>query len=188
MQTLSTSFAKDAAFTPRFSIIDGSRFDCDHTVQSEGPCDHLCSNHGRYCALHANDLSGHAIVKETLRRLCVWNHFPEHYFSYVIYHLQHCREPHLYADEECLGKAPFIDSGIIETCITESGGLEEDAPNTLLEAELHHQLHSGVVSIPAVTVNHKLLESPHPANVFDAVCDHFWLETSTDVPEICATW
>jgi hypothetical protein len=94
-----------AQFAPRFQLIDGKRFKCNEQVQEDGPCDHLCTNHGRYCAIHATNLSGHAIVKETLRRLCIWQHAPANYWDYLLYHRLNCQDAHQFVGDECVSQA-----------------------------------------------------------------------------------
>ena len=52
---LSQHFANDAVVAPRYALVDGARFGCDKQVEDGGPCDHLCTNKGKYCSLHASN-------------------------------------------------------------------------------------------------------------------------------------
>lgn len=48
-------FADDAVVAPRYALIDGARLQCDKQVQDGGPYAHLCTNKGKYCALHTSN-------------------------------------------------------------------------------------------------------------------------------------
>ena len=182
-------------FAPRYALIDGNNFDCTQQADTDGPCDHLCTNHGRYCAIHARNLSGHAIVRETLRQLCIWKHYheakPDIWWDYVIHHREHCHEPSLYADEACVNKAlqyAKADKAAIETCEADSGGLDEDGTNSLLQEMLDHHSRSGVVALPALTLDYNILEQTSSRTLFEAICMHYWYSNDFEtVPDICYT-
>jgi hypothetical protein len=71
---ISTSSGPAIVFSPHHVLFAGDTFKCSlQKNTTDGPCDHLCTNFGRYCHLHHYDLSGHAIVRETLRRTCIWS-------------------------------------------------------------------------------------------------------------------
>jgi len=77
-KTIATTFYKHGAqFEPKFALFPGKRFGCDQQTEEgpASPCDHICTNHGRYCALTAYHQSGQSIVNETLRRLCIWQEY-----------------------------------------------------------------------------------------------------------------
>lgn len=75
-------------FQPNYVVADGASKDCrvadavtgDESGNMSNPyCVENCTNHGRYCAAVlpnnpalASKVSGHDIVVESLRRLCVW--------------------------------------------------------------------------------------------------------------------
>jgi hypothetical protein len=205
LQTVMSAFTtQQAMFSPRFPLTDGTLFQCDQTAEVDGPCDHLCSNHGRYCLTHDKDLSGFVIVKETLRRMCIWKHYgeplekdahkPEMYWQYIIYHRQHCNEPHHFASDECIQKAyqhAKIDQAVIEDqCMKDSGDVDADSTNSLLQEMMAKQSRSGIVGLPAITVNHKVLDEPASAfALFRTVCEHYWFGESRNpaigTPEIC---
>lgn len=204
MRTVAVALKEQAHFAPRYSLIQGSRFQCTEQKDTNGPCDHLCTNHGRYCAIHARDLSGHAIVTETLRRLCIWKHYgeasqvnqdnksydPAVWWDYVIYHRENCYGPKDYGDADCLAKAykhAKVKREMIDQCMTDSGGLEDDETNSLLEEMINKQDQSGVVSLPALTVAKKVLDHTSSWGLFEDVCRHFWRSNAAKVPEACET-
>lgn len=196
-KTISKALEPHAIFEPRFSIINGALFNCKDSV--DGPCDHLCTNHGRYCAVHAWELSGHAVVNETLRRLCIWQHHggkdSHKYWDYVLYHRRHCGTHQLFADEHCL-KSAFdavkIDKGQIDQCYSDTGGLDNDADNHLLQEQLILQERSGVTTLPALTLTGSsgmvhMLQDASSWSLFEGLCRHFWQRNLTTTPEVCYT-
>ena len=202
LKTVAHALQGKAHFSPRYRLMDGKRFGCDGN--SDGACDHLCTNHGRYCTTHAVDLSGHAIVKETLRRLCIWKHYhtaqvdidqqmTQVWWDYVMYHKEHCgMDPHKFASEDCIRDAMTAskaDASIIDQCMTDSGDVESDAdvPNSLLDHQLTAQKTSGIVSIPAMTINDKApLEHTSTWSLFESICREYWF-SPVSTPKICLT-
>lgn len=210
---LSKHFAADAVVAPRYSLIDGARFHCDKQVQEGGPCDHLCTNKGKYCALHAqNGIQGHDVVRETLRRLCIWKHYGDWrdpaveateeqakkmgasttaaYWDYVLYHRENCYSVENFVKEECIKQAyqaaKVIDESKINTCMSNSGDLDTSDSNTILDAALHAQKHDGVVSIPSIVVDRKTLDSHSSYDLFYAICDPFFeFAQLQGVPDLC---
>lgn len=207
MRTVAVALQEQAHFSPRFSLIQGSQFQCTEQKDTDGPCDHLCTNHGRYCAIHARELSGHAIVTETLRRLCIWKHYgevvkdsddnwnydkvdPVVWWDYVIYHRENCYGPHEYADEDCLAKAfkhAKVKKDLIDQCMADSGGLDDDNTNSLLENMITEQDRSGVVALPALQVHRQVLDHTSSYGLFESICRHFWTTNSASVPAMCET-
>lgn len=196
LQAVATAFQHEVQFMPRFLLFDGARFHCNGTVPSDdSTCDHLCTNHGRYCTKHATELSGYAIVRETLNRLCIWalygeqQHQPEKYWAYVVYHKQLCASPHKFADPACLADAmrtAQIDAKLVEQCHADAGDLEVDNVNAFLDNELDGGRHSSVHTLPALTVNHgKPLYWTTPQALFDTLCTEFWLSGVKTVPKVC---
>jgi hypothetical protein len=203
-QTVALALEPQAEFEPHFSLIPGSRFHCDKQIDTSGPCDHLCTNNGRYCALNAANLTGHAIVTETLRRLCIWKEYGTStstadktlpigsatYWEYILYHIEHCSaEPPLYNDTDCIHNAytaaNIVDYGVVTDCMADTGGLDADALNTLLDKELTLQDHSSVVALPALTIGPYVLEQASSWNLFEGLCSHFWNRNLATTPDIC---
>jgi hypothetical protein len=190
-RTVIKAFQGHVNFAPRYSLIDGSRFSCGAQPDANAPCDHLCTNHGRYCTLHAKDLSGHAIVKETTRRLCIWKHYSEdQWFDYVIFHKERCSPPHKFADSACIDealKAAKIDGGVLQSCMSDAGDMDKDVTNTLLDDEMRYHNRSGVVSLPAITVNGAVLTYTSARSLFDTLCTEYWISASPKIPQVCET-
>lgn len=194
-KTISTTLAPHGAhFTPKFSLVSGKRFGCDKQSET-GPCDHLCTNNGRYCALNAYHLDGHSILNETVRRLCVWQEYGSKatttgvatYWDYVIYHLEHCAQLY-YSDQHCLHDAykhAKIDEKVINQCMADSGGTTEDKENSFLEQQLLDQQRAGVVTTPSVLVDDHPLEEANSFMLFEGLCRRYWARNWTTTPEVC---
>ena len=160
LRTLAKAFGPSIHFSPRYLIQDGALFGCtaysgadddDKAApddQDVSPCHGLCTNHGRYCANRVNeDISGKQVVEETLRRLCIYRHYPAFandsddpdkkkkkrqkneqiqtaYWDYVIYHMDHCtQDPTQYGDEKCIERAfkeAKVDKSVIDSCMKET--------------------------------------------------------------------
>jgi hypothetical protein len=188
MRTVVESFAGSVSFEPRFALFAGSRFGCPDNPGKDGRCNGLCTNEGMYCTVHALDLSGNAIIKETLRRLCVWQHYAATYWDYVIDHKQACgSDPHKFADPNCIEgslKVGKMDVNTINGCIANSGGVD-NGTNTLLDSAVQYTESTGVVSLPAITVNHKPLTWTSARSLFDTVCTDYWLSGIDKIPPVC---
>ena len=68
-----------ARFTPRMYFDDGKVIRCAG-AHADSRCSLLCTNHGRYCSTDPggdlySGVSGADVVKESLRRICIWNHY-----------------------------------------------------------------------------------------------------------------
>jgi hypothetical protein len=162
----------------------------------------MCTNNGRYCATDPdNDLdhgiSGADVVKESLRRICIWKHYGEadgvgkEWWDYVGEFMERCDRPDYFANEDCV-KDAYKHSGvkkdIIDECMADSGGTtEDDAPNILLESELQHQLEMGVVILPSLFVNGIALRGATSRDtVFGAICHSFGEDLQPEICEECA--
>jgi len=193
---IAVAFGKSAYFTPHMYVFDGERNHC-HENDGMNQCYSLCTNNGRYCATDPdNDLdqgiSGADVVKESLRRLCIWNHYGADdgigakWWDYVIEFTKSCDKPDKFMTDECVNKAykrAAIDATVIEDCMEDNGGLTKDRPNVLLELELKSQAERGIVILPTVVVNSAALRGALTiSNVFDAICAGFATGTK---PEIC---
>jgi len=78
-KSAATSLGSHAYFSPHMYIYDGVKSRC-RGQDGQSMCYNLCTNHGRYCATDPdNDLdkgiSGADVVTESLRRMCIWNHY-----------------------------------------------------------------------------------------------------------------
>jgi len=78
-KTAAKALGSHAYFSPHMYIYDGVKSRC-RGQDGQSMCYNLCTNHGRYCATDPdNDLdkgiSGADVVTESLRRMCIWNHY-----------------------------------------------------------------------------------------------------------------
>ena len=187
-------------FTPRQYIYDGIKSRC-MTSDGRNICFNLCTNNGRYCATDPdNDLehgvTGAEIVKEALRRICVWKHFGEKdglgtmYWDYISEFLKRCDTDDFFSNDDCINdvfKNAKIDGKRIDQCMEDSGGLTGDHPNTLLDREIDAAMRKGVVVLPTMFVNSAPLRGAlTEATVFNAVCHGFQSGSEPDVCNKCS--
>ena len=189
-----------AYFTPHMFIYDGVR---THCVNDEGEnfCYNLCTNNGRYCATDPdNDLetgiTGADIVKESLRRICIWKIYGEAdgvgetWWNYVNDFEESCNNGKDFMDEDCVRTAynrTSVDEDMVVRCMEDSGGLEGDSPNTFLDHAIASQTERGVVVLPTMFVNTAALRGTlSAANVFAAMCGGYAPDSSPEVCETCA--
>ena len=183
-----------AHFTPQMYIYDGVATGC---TQGGNSCYNLCTNRGRYCATDPdNDLdrgiSGADVVLESLRRICIWKSYGEadgvgvEWWDYVSEFMFRCDNEAFFSHEACLNdvyEAANIDGSLISACMRDSGGLEADQTNTLLDQTLQMQQKSGVVVLPSVIVNSVSLRGRlDVSNVLEAICAAF---TTNSKPPVC---
>ena len=161
------ALGEHAAFTPHMSFHDGAQQGC---TQAGNPCRTMCTNHGRYCAFDPDNdydsgVSGAEIVTENLRRICIWKTYGQkdgigkEWWDYVQAFDSHCYKDgnlKLFADQTCIVQVmrkAKVSTDTVDACIRDSGGLELNAPNSLLDAALQKMSESGTVRIPSVLVN-----------------------------------
>ena len=192
---MAMALGKDAYFTPHQYIYDGLR---THCVGEDGEnfCYNLCTNHGRYCATDPdNDLdkgiSGADVVKEELRRLCIWNKYGEdgigeQFWDYLDFFYSKCDNQDFFMSEDCARDAmkhSGVDANIIQMCMDDSGGLEENKSNSRLDAEIAAQNARGIVILPSAFVNTAAIRGQLSSNsMFHAICAGF---AEGSEPEIC---
>jgi len=187
-----------AYFTPQMYIYDGLRSGCV-SLDGENECYNLCTNNGRYCATDPdNDLdrgiSGADVVRESLRRMCIWQHYGAvngvgaEWWDYVNEFMYRCDTEEFFSNNQCIKDAMIhanIDDAKIDQCMSDSGGLEEDEENALLEVQLTAKDKSGVVILPAMYVNRVSIRgSLEFPTVFKAICSGYFTGTA---PDVCAT-
>jgi len=193
------ALGKHAQFTPHMYIYDGIKAGCQG-FDGENQCYNLCTNNGRYCATDPDDdldrgISGADVVTESLRRACMWQVYGtdgvgEVWWTYVEEFMYRCQEEDFFASDDCVNDA-YAHAGVekaqIDACMTESGGLEGDAPNTVLDAQLGEREAAGVVIVPSMYVNTAAIRGELEfATVFKAVCAGYEKHTAPGVCKVCA--
>lgn len=190
-----------AYFTPQMYIYDGIKSGCVGE-SGENECYNLCTNNGRYCATDPdNDLdrgiSGADVVVESLRRMCIWSHYGEadgigsSWWDYVNEFLFRCNEEEYFTNKQCVSDAmehAHVDVSAVEQCMSDSGGVEGDVENTLLEEQLLAKDKSGVVILPAMYVNRVSIRGSLAFSVvFKAICAGYSTGSKPPVCDTCAT-
>ena len=185
-----------AYFTPHMYVFDGVRSQC-HGMNGENQCFNLCSNNGRYCAMDPDKnldkgVSGFDVVKESLRRHCIWSNYGESdgigekWWDYVNEFSKRCGSMEFFNNDDCVRDVyqhSQVDGELIERCMENSGGLTKDATNSFLEAELKAQTDLGVVIMPTAFVNKVAIRGAMSVNnIFQAICAGYEQGTK---PEIC---
>jgi hypothetical protein len=193
---ISKAFGNRAYFTPHMYIYDGVKTHCQGN-DGENFCFNLCTNNGRYCATDPdNDLdkgiSGADVVKESLRRLCIWKHYGEEdgvgesWWDYVEEFMERCNSADYFMNEDCVKdcyKHSKIDEDKINRCMSDSGGLTTDGPNVFLDLEISAQSERGVVVLPTAFVNTAAIRGQlSTSSVFNAICAGYSDGTR---PKIC---
>ena len=177
------ALGEHAQFTPHMYIYDGVASGCQ-SLEGKNMCFSLCTNEGRYCTTDPDDdlekgISGADVIKESIRRICIWQEYGQDgvgtpWWDYVAEFLYRCDSEEYFGNEQCV-KDCMERSGIeyskIQTCMDDSGALDEDIENSILEAELADREKDGVVIMPSVFVNNAPLRGQLTTNeVFDAIC------------------
>ena len=193
----------EAFFTPHQYIYDGKQAGC---VGADGKnqCFSLCTNNGRYCSTDPDDdldkgISGADVVKESLRRICIWKNYGtdgvgKEWWDYIDEFMFRCgdpQKPDFFTNADCISDAmkhAGIDEDSIEICMSESGGLDGDNPNTILDDVLQSEIKAGVVLIPSFFVNQAPVRgAPSFSTVFRALCSGYVAGSEPDVCVLCAT-
>jgi hypothetical protein len=195
------AFSDRAVFQPHMYIYDGILSNCQGP-DGQNECYNLCTNNGRYCATDPDNnldegISGADVILESLRRICIWqkygldNGIGEEWWLYSELFIEKCDSEESFKDEKCIQEVyglSGIDGKAIESCIADSGGIEGNVANTLLDSELAAKQSSGVVIIPAVFVNGAVLRgSLSFKTVFSAVCAGFHEGTLPSICQKCST-
>jgi len=197
---VSEALGDRAYFTPHQYIYDGIKTHCQGN-DGENFCYNLCTNNGRYCATDPdNDLdqgiSGQDVVTESLRRLCIWKHYGQEdgvgqkWWDYIGQFHDRCNTPDYFMNDDCVKdcyKKAKIDGASINQCMKDSGGLEKDGRNQLLDAEIEAQSERGVVVLPTTFVNTAAMRGQLSAkSVFSAICAGYAEGTTPAICEKCS--
>lgn len=196
-----TNFSKLAAvmgdklhFRPQYSILDGESLNCNGNANNEeDSCYNLCTNNGKYCSISHEGISGKQVVAETLRRLCVSKHYPKESFfwDYIDHFHEWCQSSDFFSNEKCLQDAfkhSKIDKKTIDDCMVDSGDLEKEGKNTLLESVLSNSTKYGIIKTPTILINDAPLLWPlSPKTVLETLCFGFDHGMAPHVCYECAT-
>ena len=102
-----------------------------------------------------------------------------------------CNTEEFFTSKQCVNDAMSragVDIKKIEHCMNDSGKLDEDVENSLLEVQLREKDKSGVVILPALYVNRVSIRgSLEFPVVFKAICSGYSSGTTPSVCETCAS-
>lgn len=198
-------------FLPRFFLRNWRDLGCssDEFANAGGTCSERCTNFGRYCANDPDNtttagISGIDIIKEVLRRMCVWNLYGANstdligsrWWSYVeafqglcttekqsgeqfAYNLNFTAPECIYAAVSQAG----LDYTLIEQCVNETGSLNADGTVDLLEQNLRAVDAFGVSSDPSLFVDSLAYPSENSPEVLLDNCGRYTEEQIK--PPVC---
>jgi len=185
-----------AYFTPHMYISNGTRSFC---FDAESRCLDMCTNNGRYCAASVVDelgnvIPGRSIVEESLRRLCIWHHTGENdgigtvWWDYVGAFAANCRLAKDFSSKDCIlraYKASQVNPRLVDQCIKDTGGTEENHFNAILDYQLVDQTLHGIVAVPTVIIDDRsVIQGPLTArNVLAAICASY--NPNDTLPFVC---
>ncbi|CAJ1959875.1 unnamed protein product [Cylindrotheca closterium] len=207
MSIVMNTFGESVEFNPRYMMLDGTTIDC----LDNPACNTTCTNGGRYCDASGAVDDGVYHIEESLVRRCIWRHVrnsndpdsavEQVWWTYVSYTSEQCSD-HRQIDEggdnpkfcrdPALEQAGMVD--IVHDCIMNSGDIEDDVHNALLNEELEIQTRHGPHVNPTMTVNgidirythsvrhHRYLSA---ASVFEAACNALLPENKHVACDIC---
>lgn len=194
------ALGQHAKFTPHMYIYDGVKAGCQG-LDGENQCYNLCTNNGRYCATDPDDdldsgTSGADIVKESLRRVCIWNLYGkdgigEPWWDYVVEFMHRCKDAKFFNNDDCIKDAMehtgVVDFKHVSSCMDDAGGLDGDVTNAILESQLSEKEASGVVIIPSFYVNNAAIRGALSfQTVLKAICAGFAVGSAPEVCTRCA--
>ena len=186
-------------FHPHFYIINGTSIGCyNHAKEDKDKddkkeqCSPMCTNNGRYCSWGARGITGHQTIAETVRRMCILKHYPKLFWNYIdIFHHKCSHDKHYFDDKDCLHDVYHHSGGIdeseIDDCIKDSGGLENDNINRMLEEELTWSVNT-VVETPSLWINfvpYKWMPLT-PQWVLESICHGFVYGQTPHICHVCA--
>ncbi len=164
-------------------LLDGKALGCvGHSDSPDDACYHLCTNGGRYCHVSHLHTTGKDIVKESLRRLCIRKHYSNEaiYWQYIFHFSEYCWDSDYYSNPACIADAykhSGVDGELVQSCIVDSGDVDKDESNTLLQSSLETQKDLGIIKSPTVMINGDraflMFGGLTPGNVLAEVCDSF---------------
>lgn len=192
------SLGKDQFFTPHFYTWNGTAYNC----RSTSNCGTLCTNGGRYCApdpdRKTGGLEGSDVVRENLRRTCVWKIYggkdllasdPDRgvgrvWWDYISNFTELCYDDKNFASDFCVRSAlaaAGADYNVVDQCMDESGGVDDDVPNVILEHELQQLADKNIYVTPECFVNGQSIWGQlSTSNVLEIICRGYSSESQPD--------
>jgi len=189
-----------AKFTPHMYIYDGVKAGCVGD-DGENQCYNLCTNNGRYCATDPDDnldegISGADVVKESLRRVCIWNLYGKDgvgtpWWDYVVEFMHRCKDPAYFVNEDCvkdsMSHVEGLDYRRVMSCMDDAGGVDGDNTNGLLESQLGEKEAAGVIIVPSFYVNNAPTRGALSfSTVFRAICAGYAQGSEPEMCQSCA--
>jgi len=174
------------------------------TLEAKADCgDMNCVNGHKYCAVAPDDwkLNGELLVKESLRRLCIWEAYGRNedgkddvlYFDYIAkFHEKQCDNVNY--KESCIVEVleeTKIDATRLNVCMQDSGGFGDRSNNEILQMVTHFQkktfaLHKlSVYQFPIVLINGRVFEGAAEKTLeelFGRICLEF---AAGEKPDVC---
>lgn len=194
---VAVALGQHAQFTPHFYVYDGVFAGCRGS-DGENQCYNLCTNNGRYCSTDPDDdldrgISGADVVTESLRQICIWKLYGDDgvglpWWNYIEEFNFRCdtEDAKFFTNPDCIKDAmqrSGVDHAKVQKCMDDSGGLEGDGENTVLEQELFNRETTGVLILPSFYVNQAPIRGAMTVSVtFQAICSGF---ISGSEPEVC---
>jgi hypothetical protein len=192
-KTIAVALRDKAYFTPHMYIHDGVRLGCRGN-QPDSSCGNMCTNDGRYCATatHNGLILGSDVVKESLRRICIWHNYGAvngigiEWWDYITAFIEHCDNQEQYTNPSCIENAythAKVDGILIDRCMIDSGTMDSTERNTKLDSVLVSQERHIPVVIPTILVNGAVRQgSLTVKNVFTSICSAY---SEGATPEVC---
>ena len=178
-------------FRPHHYILDGNHMQCEG--QAEDPkqsCYSMCTNNGRYCSIshgyNHRGVTGKEIVTESLRQICLLKHYSNEWFwTYISHFKTLCDNTDYFANKDCVKDAmkhSKINEQVIEECMKDSGDVDVDATNQLLEQAMRES--GPIMETPTVHINGLPFRWPlSTKSVFESFCMGF---QSGKAPHVCS--
>jgi hypothetical protein len=179
-------------FRPHYYLLDGEQLHCaGNAANPQDACYQLCTNNGRYCSVSHHGVTGRQVVVESLRRMCLWKHYPgKPWWEYLNHFAAWCGQSSgdYFSNPDCLKDAYHhsgVDQPTIDGCMKDSGDVDADQSNTLLTQAVADN--SRVVQTPAVWINElPLSRTMTTKTVLEAFCFGFAHGMAPHVCYACA--
>ncbi|CAK69088.1 unnamed protein product (macronuclear) [Paramecium tetraurelia] len=154
-------------------------------IVNQKDADCICSN--RYCVFDPDGYgigTGKDVVYEILRQTCIFQKYPEKWFSYMDQFNFKCSKPQAYSvcsqqimEAQGISKTEVqncFDGSFVDQHTSQPTKNESNAINLLLENQLHIYQVSGINVFPAVLVNSMTYKGQFSGQgIFGEICNSF---------------